>query len=332
MTAGLASAVILATVYLYGGLAKLRCPRLLFGTFVSLGLPGPISRALALALPWFEIIGGTLILLTDGWVRRLAIAVLTLVLVGGLVAAWRSRDEEVPCACLGPGDPTPLGTSTWVRNFSLLAASALVLLASPPALIGGRDLTAEVLAGIALASAATVLCLHLQVGLARQRATVSALPSTLNAMQQIAILQANGGGERLPRQVSNLKVHDALGLAIDIRTLTTTRTQVLIITEPNCGACTALMPTIPEMQAQVADHADVRVLSLTPLCAHPAPDALPTGSVFVQDESIGRAWMAELLAPGTPVGCVIREGLMMTHDALSDTSDTERFLRELAER
>lgn len=320
--------VVLTVVYVYGGLAKLRCPRLLRGTLLELGMARPAAIHVSRIMPVVELAGGVALLVTDGWWRRVVVALLSLVLVGGLFAAWLGRGRSVPCACLGPGDTAQLGRQTLVRNGLLLAISGLALLPRDPSVMEVVTATPSGAAHGMLVAGATAAALHLHLGLTRQEAALGAVPAVLGAIQQVPIHQATST-DRLPREVANLTVHDLDGRVKDLRTLTEARPQALLITEPDCGACAAVLPHVIEMQNRVGELADVRVLALEPLCSHPAPDDLPPGTLFATDPLIGRMWTSALLAPGTPVSCVLREGLVMTHDALSDMSDPEAFISEL---
>lgn len=325
-----ALAVVLAVVYLYGGLAKLRCPRLLRGTLMAVGLNRSSARLLARALPVIEIGGALVIIGGDARVRQAAVALLALILMAGMALAWRIRGDEVPCACLGPGDPATLGTETWWRNGLLLVLSAAVALASAPSAVSVATSSTDGVAAVILIGAATALALHLHLHLARQRSTLDALPGLLHSMQQ-ATLHRSLGAERLPRRVANLTVHDVDGRTTNLRSLSRHRTQLLIITEPDCSACAAVLPHIGAMQERLGELAEVRAVSLESLCNHLRSDTMPTGSLFVADARAGQMWLASLLAQGTPAVCVLTAGMLLSHDALSETHDLDALAAQLAE-
>lgn len=329
MTAVAALTLALAVVYVLGGVAKAKCPRLLAGTLLSLGAPRRVARAVSHGLPVLEVAGGLLVVLTSGWIRGTALTALAVVLVGGIAAAWHSRGRAVPCACLGPGDPATLGAETWVRNMGLLAAGAVVALDAGPSALTVATASDRGAVGALLVVAATALALHLQLGVGRQRATLEHLPAVLHAAQQTTVHRALEA-PRLPRLVANLQVHDVDGRPGDLRTLTDQRPQLLIVTEPDCPGCALVVPHIPAMQTRMGDLADVRAVSLEPLCSHPAPDELPAGSVFVADGIVGRMWSTGVLPQGTPALCVVDEGLLLRHDALSDLSDLDALAAELS--
>lgn len=322
--------VVLAVVYLYGGLAKMRCPRLVAGTFATLGAPLPLAHALARALPGVEIVGGLLILATEGWPRRTVVAVLALVLLGGVVSAWRTRGQGVPCACLGPGDPSTLGAETWVRNGILLLASFGVAVSPGPSVLRVASESVSGATGLCLVTVATVLALYLHVNLNHQRSITDRLPGLLHSTQQATVHQALGA-ERVPRLIGNLHVHDAEGRANDLRTLSDQRAQFVIVTEPDCGACAAVLPHVEEMQERLRDVADVRALSLEPLCDHPKPGVMPAGTLFAADGRVARMWTTALLAQGTPALCVVQAGLVLSHDSLSELHDLDALAAELGE-
>lgn len=84
-----------------------------------------VPRALALVVPWVEIVIGAALAsqLARPWP---AIAALALLVVFTFVIVTRLLDgSRPPCACFGPRSTRPLGASHVVRNVALLALAAV---------------------------------------------------------------------------------------------------------------------------------------------------------------------------------------------------------------
>lgn len=89
----------------------------------DLGAP----RAVALPLPWIEIVLGAVLVV--GFVEPVALAVAAVLLVAFtvlLVANFRSG-RRPPCACFGAWSASPIGWRHVARNLTLLALTALAL-------------------------------------------------------------------------------------------------------------------------------------------------------------------------------------------------------------
>jgi hypothetical protein len=86
-----------------------------------------VSRPLAIAVPWYELVLGALLLtsLFSPWVELLAavtLVVFTVVIVRRLLDGSRP-----PCACFGSRSNKPLGRRHVVRNLGLLAVAVLAV-------------------------------------------------------------------------------------------------------------------------------------------------------------------------------------------------------------
>lgn len=141
---GACAALLLASVFAWAGLAKLRAPAATTFSFAGLGLPHP--RALARALPWVELALAVSLV----WQPRAGSAA-ALVLLGVfsvVLARARARGVRAGCACFGGGRPgTPL-SGALLRN-ALLAMAAV-------AGLGGQRGWVDVPAVVAVGTAAVV--------------------------------------------------------------------------------------------------------------------------------------------------------------------------------
>ena len=88
------------------------------------GLPRPA----AMALPWFEVVMGALLVAQFGG-RATALAALVLLVTFTVVVAQRvARHDDAPCACFGALSTAPISSRTVARNLVLVALAAVGVL------------------------------------------------------------------------------------------------------------------------------------------------------------------------------------------------------------
>jgi uncharacterized membrane protein YphA (DoxX/SURF4 family) len=122
--AGYATAVLLAALFAWAGVAKLRDPQATETTFAALGLPA--AATLAAAVPVAELVLAVLLLVSPRAGAVLAIgAMLAFTIV--LVRAMRAG-VEVGCGCFGSANREPVGAVALLRNGLMTAAAVLVAL------------------------------------------------------------------------------------------------------------------------------------------------------------------------------------------------------------
>ncbi|MDQ1375145.1 MAG: hypothetical protein QOJ09_2483 [Actinomycetota bacterium] len=117
---GVAARVAVGLVLLAAGAMKAR-DRAWPASAARFGLP----RAVALGLPWLEVVVGALLVAQVG--RRWTSAAALALLVAFTVAAARHvvRHDDVPCACFGSLSASPVSTRTIARNLVLVALAVL---------------------------------------------------------------------------------------------------------------------------------------------------------------------------------------------------------------
>jgi uncharacterized membrane protein YphA (DoxX/SURF4 family) len=149
---GYTAALLLAGVFGWAGLAKLRARDATERTFRAFGLAAP--RALAVGAPVTELtLAGGLVVL-PGWAALVALAVL----VGFstiLVRAMRAG-VDVGCGCFGTARREPVSFVELARNGLLAGAAVVAAQAGAPT---WPDLPAVILVATAAALAAVVLAL-----------------------------------------------------------------------------------------------------------------------------------------------------------------------------
>lgn len=137
-----AARVVLGTVFLMAGLAKMRLGRAFIGDVRQYRiLPGPLAAAYALAVPWLEV-GSALLLLTGFWMRLGAAVILALLATFVLATALAmARRMNLTCSCFGLLYRERVGVGTVSRDLVLVGLAAQILLGE-----GGIALT-QVTAG-----------------------------------------------------------------------------------------------------------------------------------------------------------------------------------------
>lgn len=122
----LAGRLVLAVVFLWAAIAKLKDPWMIFAMELDQMhvLPAQSVEFVARTLPWFELALGVL-LVVGIWTRYTA-SLATALLVGFFVTmlVLYVRGFQGDCGCFGPGDQ--LGPKTLARDGALLALSAWV--------------------------------------------------------------------------------------------------------------------------------------------------------------------------------------------------------------
>ncbi len=125
--AGLGSALVLAFVFSWAALAKLRDQTNTIADFASLGLPRP--RLLATVVPALEIMVAILLALWPGWG---GVAAFTLLVVFTTVLATIIKSGvTAACACFGGTSSHPIGIRHLLRNGGLLCLAIAATTVGP---------------------------------------------------------------------------------------------------------------------------------------------------------------------------------------------------------
>ena len=149
---GYAAALVLAAVFGWAGLAKLRARDATERTFRAFGLAAP--RALAVGVPVTELILAVGLVLVPSWAALAALAVL--VGFSTILARAMRAGVDVGCGCFGTARRAPVSFVELVRNGLLALGAVVAAQAGSP---GWPDLPAVILVATATAMAAVVLAL-----------------------------------------------------------------------------------------------------------------------------------------------------------------------------
>ncbi len=222
----LAVRCVVAAVLVFAAIGKLRRPADLAASAAALGVPRPAATWVARLLPVCEIAiaAGLLLQGTD----RLSAAAAT-ALFGAftvLVAANLLRGNAVPCGCFGDAASRPISWVTVTRNVALTGAAAFC--AGPWGASSVNVWLAQNLGVAAVAVVGALLGLLLVLAVA-----AAARPRTPRQ-------PADGGGAALDVALRDLdqrpaRLRDRLSARGGL---------VVLVLEPGCGPCRALVPDV----------------------------------------------------------------------------------------
>ena len=141
---GYASALVLAAVFAWAGIAKLAQRQRTTTTFTALGIPG--APVLGTALPVAEVLLAVALVVVPGVAAYAALALIT-AFTTFLVRTLR-RGVAVACGCFGSASAAPVSAVEVVRNV-LLGVAALAATAATGPGVPGRNAVLVVVAATA---------------------------------------------------------------------------------------------------------------------------------------------------------------------------------------
>src|SRR5579863_391993 len=119
------SRLLLAGVFAFAGLAKLRDPRGSRKSLLDFGVPAVLAPALAVLLPLAELAGATALLVTPFAAGGASGVAALLALFAAAVSINLARGRAPSCQCFGQLSSSPVSWRTLVRNAVLLVLAVL---------------------------------------------------------------------------------------------------------------------------------------------------------------------------------------------------------------
>ena len=281
-TALLIARLLLASVFVVAGVAKLADRAGSKQGLIDFGVPATLATPLGILLPLAELaVAAALIPTSTAWWGALgALALLLLFVIGISVNLARGRKPD--CRCFGQLHSAPAGWSTLLRNGALAAVAAFILWQGRegvgPSAVGwlGALSTAQLLALIggllvlALLAAGGWILIHLLRQNGRLLVRLEALEQRIAAGEGAALADAEPAENGAP-QAAGLPVGTVAptfklrGLYGETLTLEALRARgklvMLLFTDPNCGPCNALLPEIGRWQQEYADRLSISLIS-----------------------------------------------------------------------
>jgi thiol-disulfide isomerase/thioredoxin/uncharacterized membrane protein YphA (DoxX/SURF4 family) len=268
--------LVLAAVFLVAGGAKLADLAGSRAAVEGFGVPAPAARVLGVLLPVAELCtAGALLPASSARYGAIAAGALLLAFVGAIGRSM-ARGEAPDCHCFGAIHSEPAGARTLARNLVLLGLAVAVAAAgwgnagpSAVAWIGrlhGAGLVA-VAGGAALLVLTTVTALGM-LTLLRQNGRlllrVDELEARLDGAGPAGPAQAPADHPGLPigSPAPAFSLSGLYGETITLASLTAQDHPVLLLfTDPGCGPCNAMLPSIAEWQRVHSGELTIAVLT-----------------------------------------------------------------------
>jgi peroxiredoxin/uncharacterized membrane protein YphA (DoxX/SURF4 family) len=269
--------LLLASVFVVAGVAKLADRGGARQVVADFGVPSPLVTPLGVLLPLAELTVAVLLLpASTAWWAALGALVLLLLFVAG-IGANLARGRRPECHCFGQLRSEPAGWKTLARNLVLAAAAGFVVWlglggAGPsavgwlaePSIFQVAGLTIGLVAlGLIAAQWLFVLNLLDQNGRILMR---------LEALERGREAGPTPSPDEVPTQPSvGLPVGDAApefelrGLRGETLTLAALRAAekplMLLFTDPDCAPCTAMLPEIRRWQKDYDEELTISLVS-----------------------------------------------------------------------
>lgn len=338
--AAISARVLLAGVFGLAGAAKLADRAAAGRSLTEFGVPGQLAEMLAGLLALTELVLAAAVLPTVS--ARLGAAgiasLLTLFIT--VIAVTLARGRKPACHCFGQLRSEPIGPPVVVRNLALWFVAAFVVWDAAPLVAGGHVAATWPAAAQVVASAtgAALLAAASFAGLGLVTVTL------LTVLRQYGRLLLRV--ERLESEVGIQHDEAPAGLpvgsvapAFELATLAggresldslqaNVRSVVLVFVEPDCGACTEVLPDVAAAQQRLADASTqsvrIVVVSLGSVRENRAKAAgLDAGAVLLQrNREVANAYAVV----GTPSAVRVTGGLIATSLAAGPSA-----VRELLE-
>ncbi len=128
----IAARLVLAGIFLYAGIAKLRDPWPQFAVAIDgfKMVPGDLLEPMARGLPWIEVAAG-LGLLVNMLAPWAGIATTLMLVAFNTAGIWAyAKGLQVDCGCFGSGSADPIGPLWFAEHGAMLALALGVTIAS----------------------------------------------------------------------------------------------------------------------------------------------------------------------------------------------------------
>ena len=277
--------VVLALIFAVAAVGKLSDLDGFRQTLERFGLPRRAAHPAAWALPITELVVAlALLFLATAWAAAIA-ATLLLSLFCVALATVLARGEAPPCNCFGSLGSARVGRGTLARNGMLLGLAVFVVVAGHEQ--AGRSAFAWVSADPALAILASLVI----VAIAAQAVfSWQLFKQNGRLLVRVSELEAASSGGAVGRLKLGVTAPDFALPDLDGRTVTLDdllargRGALLFFTDPGCGHCEPVLPTVAAAQAERAG-VPVAVISTGSTDANRVRAArYGIGQVLLQDE------------------------------------------------
>jgi peroxiredoxin len=309
----LISRLLLAAVFVASGIAKLFDFPGSRKSMRDFGVPAFLAAPVAGLLPLAELIFAVLLLLDRWawWGAAGVAALLALFIVG--IGVNLARGRKPNCHCFGQLSSTPVGWTTLVRNFALLALGLLVLSRNPES-VGGwsqlPQLTAFEIVQLSLAAAVLLLSGFTVWLLFQMLAQNGRLLLRLEAMEKKLKVDPDKPevpGVPVGEAAPSFELANLAGETVSRESLGKSGLPLLLVfAEPGCGACEELQPKLAEWQREHSER-----LTVVPVSRGHVEANLDrgkrygvTGTLMQKDREVWNAYQVT----ATPSAVLIKDG------------------------
>ena len=322
--------VFIASVFAVAGVAKLADRAGSEQSVIEFGVPAALARPVAWLLPVVEMACAVALLL-GSWSQAGAVAALALfVLFTAAISINLLRGRRPACHCFGQLHAAPIGWTTVVRNACLAALSAMIVWEGP----GPGGVFTELAKNginVAVLVLGTIVCLETVGGawllylLLKQNGRVLRRLAALESKVGISTDPSKPGlptGSAAP----TFRLADLEGRLRSLEMLGHAgKPLLLLFIEPECTACTTLLPIAAAWQKEHRDRLVVVPFSSGSVEANlaKAKDAGLAGILLQQNREVASAYDVV----GSPGAVLVRDGRIASEVALGLES-----IRALVER
>jgi methylamine dehydrogenase accessory protein MauD len=270
--------LLLASVFMVAGAAKLVDREGSRRALADFGMPSPLATPLAVLLPLAELaVAAALIPAATAWWGAAGALVLLLLFVAA-IAANLARGRKAECHCFGQLHSAPAGWKTLARNGALAAVAGFVVWwgydgAGPSAVGWLAGLSAAQVAGLVVGLAV------LSVLAAQWLVLLNLIKQNGRLLMRVEALEWGPGGGAATSSNGSVATQPSLGLPIgeiapdfelpglhgETLTLESLRASgkpvMLLFTDPNCSSCTAMVPEIRRWQKEHVEELTISLVS-----------------------------------------------------------------------
>jgi peroxiredoxin/uncharacterized membrane protein YphA (DoxX/SURF4 family) len=261
--AGLAliARLILALVFVVAGVTKLADRPGSRSALEGFGVGPKVADKGSVALPLFELaIAVGLLVPVTAWWSALAAAGLLAVFIASIAVSLR-RGEEPECHCFGQLHSSPAGRQTLVRNVVLMALSLVVVgagrseMANHVGALGSLS-TSGLTFGLLIAGLACVAVVQgfFLIQLLRQNGRIMSRLDRLESGGSVGVQEtANGydapAGLPVGSPAPDFALRSVGGERVTLSELLSEgRHALLVFSDPDCKACTSMLPDLASWQ------------------------------------------------------------------------------------
>lgn len=266
--------LLLAGLFLVSGITKLSNRQSFYETLINFGIPKKTHKALGLFLPWIEITLAIFLLLpytvwVGGVISLILIAIFTILISYNLI-----KKKYPACNCFGV-DNKPINAFTLLRNIGLIACSLLLVLhgvqyehkdiaawfSDISTMLGLSSLLAWLLVVIVLVEGWIIL------KLIRQHGRLILRIDNLEYRLDIAGLRnlpdsALSNGLSIGTQAPSFSLPNLNGDNVSLDNfLAIKKPIVLVFSDPGCGPCAAMIPSLVEWKNELSSEVTLILIS-----------------------------------------------------------------------